>query len=855
MEDFEDDYRHAVEAGQRNLKAKSLLANWCYHAEFARMPGRGMIEAATGLPIGHMGVQCKFSKSNSMFCWLLEDAAYDFYVGNCKGCDKRAPVGVPNIMEFVGPREQEAEQRKLQRQAELEQRQQEQQARKEARALLRNDLSLEETFVLDLIDELDADDIPRNDPRLEQLANLAPEAFGQKVIDHLLPAAIHEQFPYSIHAAKALIRASLVPDKRIAVAVRLLDDYVKSQEAVDCVLAEPHRLDSESLSKVISRFVSMAVPPPPSMSLGGEMREYDSAPIRALFEKRQGDVIREIETLFTGTHPGQIAAAVETILALESDELFAKYARSIFAKLMRRRTLLPREGRDSGVLYYLRQAASECLKRLPDEVDSIIQSFLLDNDDIGKQEANRAYRSVLRPRYREKPEIGKPQRIAFRRLLWAAVDQPGAAMDNDAGQFFTHAWDEFAELAAEHLDDLIGAAAMLSEKYEQCGAESPLKGTDTILAHMERRSKRSAIDSLQGALIRWAAIGARSKGQEGVEDFLILYRRLPESQAQMRGNMIVHVPKLLTGVESLNQILSDWYRALMDESALVRASAVQAWEDVPYDMAKNFPDLFFQAFAVLLSDPYVIVHRSAVRALRRSFFPHDKRQLLNAAMWNLVVSYAREDEDREFLVECIDVFAMLCLTDEQKKGKFGTFLSNLLLKLDGPALYHAIDKLVYSFREIPGFVKVALKSLIDQYTRSISTDDCVTAILRTPLEELRDHADDIEIAFDVLKPFHPEDFAEALLLISALTKAGRFLSARGRSQALLAAIPTEDRYTQWRLEVALLETAAAIEGAIASGKAATGLIEQWKSLSAELEIENEERAKVRDVPPRFFLPD
>jgi hypothetical protein len=425
---------------------------------------------------------------------------------------------------------------------------------------------------------------------------------------------------------------------------------------------------------------------------------------------------------------------------------------------------------------------------------------------------------------------------------------------DDASSFFRHADDELAELAADYLDDLVGAAATLSEKYEQCGADSSLIGTDTVLAEMERRNKRTAIDSLQGALVSWAAIGARSKGQEGVEDFLTLYRRLPHSQAQMRGNMIVHVSKLLIGVESLNHVLSDWYRALMDESALVRASAVQAWDDVPYDMQGNLPDLFFQAFAVLLSDPYVIVHRSAIRALRRRFFPQDKRPMLNAAMWNLVVFYAQEGQDKEFLVECIDVFAMLCLTDEQKRGKFGLFLSSLLLKLDGAALYHAVDKLVYGFREVPGFVKVALKSLTHGYTRSISTDDCVTTILQAPLDELRDCADDIEVAFDALRPFHPEDFAESLLLISALTKAGRFASACDRSQVLLAAIPVEDRNVQWRLEAAMLEIAAKIECAIASREAPTELIEQWKSLSADLEKENEKRAKVRDVPPRFFFP-
>ncbi|MCH6987395.1 hypothetical protein EFK26_24960 [Escherichia coli] len=88
MDDFEDKKRfeEAIEAGQRNLRAVHLLSNWCSHSEFIRSEGRGMIEAETGLPIGHMGVQCKFVKQSSMLSWLLEDSVYSFYKQNCKHC-------------------------------------------------------------------------------------------------------------------------------------------------------------------------------------------------------------------------------------------------------------------------------------------------------------------------------------------------------------------------------------------------------------------------------------------------------------------------------------------------------------------------------------------------------------------------------------------------------------------------------------------------------------------------------------------------------------------------------------------------------------------------------------------------
>ena len=259
MEDFEDDYKSEVEAGQSNLKAKKLLKNWCYHAEFVRSPGRGMIEAATGLPIGHMGVQCKFSQKNSMHCWLLEDAAYDFYQNNCKGCSERLPVGLPNILEFVSPREEAAMKRRKAREEEEIRMKQEQAKRREERAELRSHLSLEETFVLDLVDELDQEDIGKNDPRLEQLANLAPETFTRKVINHLLPVVLNESLPYSMPAAKALLRTPLEPNEKLSVAVRLVDSYEKSSAAVGEVLTGAERLTQSDLEKVLRRFVSMAL--------------------------------------------------------------------------------------------------------------------------------------------------------------------------------------------------------------------------------------------------------------------------------------------------------------------------------------------------------------------------------------------------------------------------------------------------------------------------------------------------------------------------------------------------------------------------------------------------------------------
>lgn len=853
MDDFEEQYKDAIEAGQRNLRAAKLVSNWCFHAEIIRSGGRGLIEAETGLPIGHMGLQCKHSKKNSMQTWLLEDAAYDFYLNNCNNCIERTAVGIPNMMEFIAPREEAATVRRLEREADDAKREAERNLREEKRALLRDELELNETFVLDLVDELDRDDVSRDDPRLEKLADLAPETFTRQIVELLLPDVLHEHLPYSIPAAKALLRSSLKDAEKVAVAVRLVGAYVQSSAAIDVVLNNLDRLSGDDLKKVLHCFTHLALGPPPGMHLGGSRPvRLDTSPVKTLYAKRTDDVREVVGTLIDDVNPGKIGAAVEIILAVDDDQLLLGHTRTIFAKLMRRRTLLSNERRDSSVLYYLREAASRCFDRFPEETDRIIQSFLADRDEVGEGEAFRTYRSVLRHAYREMVVIGEAQRIAFKRLLWAAVTNPERRME-DATQFFRHSWDEFAPLAVEHFDDLIGAAATLSEKHEAVGKENALETFNDTLAEMERRNKRTTIDSLQGALIAWAALGAQSKGRDGIEEFLSLYRRLPEDQVQMRGNMIAHVSKLLTGIQSLNLVLSDWYRALMDESALVRASAVQAWENVPYKLVQHFPDLFFEAFAVLLTDPYVIVHKSAIQALRRRSIPKEKRDLVQGGIWNLILHYANDSKTSDFTVDCIDVLADLCLTKEEIRGRFGEILSGILLSLEEGALYHAVDRLYLSFVHAPGFVKVALKALQDDYTRSISIDDCETTILRAPSDELEKCIDELQAAFETFSPFRAENFRTLLVLASACSRAGRFDIGAARFKQISEEIPDDARNKLWRLETAMIAAAFEFERAIGEDEDIVDISEYLGGLTADLEKENEERANLRDFPPSFLV--
>ncbi|EIT7020332.1 hypothetical protein MA615_000604 [Vibrio vulnificus] len=848
MDNFDDGIKNAIEAGQHNLETLELLANWCEHAEFSRSGGVGIVEAETGLPIGHMGMQCKYSKQSSLYCWLLEDSVYDFYKSTCVNCDKRVPVSIPNILKFVEPRLKADEKRKQEKIKAAALKKEAQTDRKLQRAELRPTLTLEETFVIDLLDELDVDDVSSSDPRLEKFAHLAPEVFTPSIVEILIESIEGEHLPYSHQAAQALINAPIGNDVKLPVAMYLFKQQIMPHEAIVVTLNAINDLTLAQLQVTLRAFVTMAVERPPSIHLY-QTTALNSEPLKRLFSAKKNEINGLLKTFFKESNLVKTQTALEVLVGLNDKDLFSLYVRDIIGLLMRRRLLLPDERRESSIIYYLREAATLCLSAKPELTDRVIQAYLKDKDPVGVDESNQIYKSILRP-IRSETKVSEAHKLSFKRLLWAAVDNPDDHR-NGAIDVFRHASHDYSELAHENFDDLIGASATLTEKYEDIDRKSTIELSKTFLDEIERDNKKSSIRSLQSSLINLAAYGAKYRGSKGIQDFLTLYRKLPKNQEQMRGCMITHISKMVTGVASLNLVLSDWYGALLDESVVVRASAVEAWEDVPFETVKNFPDLFFETFSLAFKDPYVMVHKRAVRALRFRSFPENKRSLIKIALWNLILIYNQEGNDDDFIVDCIDLLVSLCMTDEEIQGVQGRKLSNILLKLDGSALYHVINRAGYRLKQIPNFSKVALKAIQDIYTRQISIEDCQDIILSSSKKDLKNNITDIVKALSALKPFHPSNFRESLTYARALSVSEHNALGADLFRDFVDTIPDEERSLLFRIQTDIVATALQIENEIQTGSLTTSSILKWHDLIDRLEKESEERSQLRDFPPSF----
>lgn len=849
----------AIEAGEKNLKTMELLANWCSHAKVSRSPGRGLIEQQTGLPIGHMGAYCKYSSSESIQTWLLEDAVFVFYQKNCKNCTYRNAVKLPNIMEFIVKRENDikarddkiAEQKRLREQAKSK--------RLEERSILKLSLSNDEINTLNLLDELDNEHIKQDDPRLEELANLAPEVFTRTIIDHLLNSILTTNLPYSTHAARALLKASLQPLERLSVAKFLLNSHIKNDLVIQTILDNNELLISEEFSLILYKFASMAIKDNPATEpLFNERRKLDLQPIQFLYSKRKDDIKIAIKDLINHSDIDRKRAAVKILLAIDNKEWLLNHSRIIFSLLMRQHLLLQEEDEvsESDFVFYLRESAIKIFQFFPSDADELIQKYLADNSEISKIEAVKIYEKAFETNDENNAFLDESQNRAFKRLLWMAIDAPEISNNEAIGFFNRHYFEDIIyKISSEKFDDLVGAATILTQKINELERKPLLELPSSFWDKVAEDNKWRSVTRLQTSLIHLAAKGAKLKGLKGLHDFLNLYHSLPPNQDRMRGNMIAQISFFIFDVESLQAVLPDWYGALLDESIHVRAAAAAAWEHIPYSAIQNVPDLFFETFALLINDPYVYVHQSAVNVLRRKSFPENKRKFITEPLIKLIFIYLNDKKLERFFVECIDVYASLCLKPEALQGKIGKLLSNMLLKLEGDSLYVAVDKLHYKFKNVPDYIKVALKSLQSDYTRSISIDDCISVIFKASNIEIENATEEIEQTLKNLQPYSDRDFHEVLVCINALNKIGKYGKASEFFESFTQILPKEVRNKTFRLEAELILLALKIEESIKSQNDITELLNTWNSLEADLnkEKQNAKSSKFGNFPAGFFL--
>ncbi|MFP1132871.1 hypothetical protein [Asticcacaulis sp. W401b] len=842
----------AITQGQKNKRNLELISNWCSHAQLDRFGGIGLIEQLHQVPIGSVGVKCENGRAGGSYGWDLGNSFLEFYRRNCKSCQVRRSVRQPDIQPLIDRYEAKVAQHE-QNQAEAARTQLTKlDARRQARERLRSPTNVLSNEVVDLIDEVDAHACSDAGKKLAEMARLAPEAFSPDLRAHLTGLIAAEEPRLALAAYGVIVNLDACPlQGRLALSTEILKRKPEHLGAADFIGTHADQLDPASLEDLLPRLARLAKPARGIMSY----QSPHSDPLIAVTRARLPETIAFVGRILGDGGPGKVLVASQ-IIATIGDTFpseIRRFGRQILSLLLRRRTLLPEfENRHANGLVELRDAAVAVWKSDPLAADKLLQSLLQGGDDIARTETAKLYarsldvlqeKSVLEP-----TEIN---RTAFKRLLWAAVEDVGVDLDSRAIAFFRRPVKKLAKIAATEIDSLLGAAATLSERYAAIGKPNDqIIRPKTFLDQLNVRQKRSSIDTLQGELISWAIVGATELGVAGVESILALYTALPDEQEQMRANMVAHFGELITSPDSMNAVLPQIYRALTDDSVLIRASAGQAVGSTNYHHRRNFPELIFELYLVHLSDPFVMVHKGAVKSLHLYDFPENLKRSAIAALVDLINTYRRSRKDDNFLVSCLGHYVNN-LTDAQIRGDQGRAVIALLNEIDEMEACAAMDRgMGVTLVEAPGAVDLMCKLILSEWNMDRQNDPLLEHLQTYPRNILIASANSL---VELGKKLGEDDFHKPLSIIFLLVRIACPSAAKSVVDAILPTIPDNRREKVFRDLYGTIKIACDLEASLPPNlEQVQAARAAWDQLFEDIDKDAAEADETRDISPIFL---
>ena len=853
MEDFSEEHiQEIVLHGEKNQRTAQRITNWCRNARIARSGGIGMVEQMTGVPIGHMGIECDHAPESGMHCWDLEDAAINFYLANCEHCDKRSPgtgQSIEPLIQDYKRRELERREAETNRKADEARRQGEQLATLARLRIPGEDLGNQ---IVDLLVAIVGKNDEKSSDALVELATLAPETFSSEIVEFLRAQVSNANDRLEIPALRTLLELPLEEKIKRQLAIKNARKRNIDESSAKHLQEFAYYLSSDEIEAVLPNFALLARP---VSGFPHMQRQPNSGPLLAIAAHHPEDTKRVINNWLSSSSPHLVDTAfrVISVLTVPHSNIVEPFLRDVLSKLLRRTYLLPKYQRDSASdrLQVLRGTARRLFRRFPKTADSVLQSLLEGAADTAKSEAARVYSGVLEKEWNEVTAgAGQAEEIAFTRILWMAVDDPIDSLDGNATHFFSHVHSDLLPIAANHVEAILGAAATLSSKLNEQNPHELLAVPTSGMEELERTHRRNAIYLFQGNLIKWAFEAVALQGLFGIRLALEFYEALPQTETEMRANVVEHLSKLMKNSATVNEIIPHLYGAMTSPEALIRGSAARALGEVSHEVRRDLPDLVFEVYLVLLSDPNVFVHKTAARCLKVYDFPERLKTNVALSLLTLIRVYQRTEDDQMFVADLLRKYVHGCLTDTQLSGNHGGFVVAAISQLDDVYARNALDSLGQQLTFAPGIVQLCIKMLGNSIAEYHGQDKILQVLDDVPVEVLESHAKDLGESAPAFASTRPH-FTNSL--IALLAKAACWGEATEVCTRVLSNIgdTRRERVLRYHYEslrqVCEFESVRATEGiSISKAKA------RWSSLQREKKDEEAERDARESFRPFFF---
>jgi hypothetical protein len=673
----------------------------------------------------------------------LRRIVLDFYDRNCKGCDQRLPGTFPNLSILVAERDRASKLREENAQVAAEYEGAEIEARSKRRATLSTAGNGANAGIFDIIDRLDhtSDHVEKN--ILVETAKAVPERFDAEVQSALLELADVGGWTRTEAALESLM---YVECNRVALTTAALQALARF-EAVHVAgvivgkwLQQSHK---EHLLAAVPALVHLAAPRRIIGLPYNEALSAETVPLMAaynLFPEIVYYGLRDLLQCSDKTERFRACKAIKAIIQHDPD-----FGLQIANDLIRSLTL-PDDPYDEG---YAGSAATEALAGAmlfrPVAIDEIIQKALGATSDPIAARLFEVFTTLLRDLIWPEGErdLCHADELVFKRIVDTLLSRPNDNRFRDAAIFVRdHVRYLPMPLLQSQTDSLLGAAALIAEDLEKPYSfllDQRPSEVKNIEAYSRETHLSIGIDATSEALGFIALQKPKELGAQIVQTL----QNLGEQHTQFRRALVRALGIFGHSREGLPIVLPALYSSMMDISQIVRAEAARAYGEIAKRVSDDLPHLVHQSFLVLLSDPFCIVHSSAIEALREVDFPSSFRHELIRRLLAIIHAYTMKKNDR-LLSACIK----LLISVSNDNDSFTPAIINAIIPiLDGMNSYEAGRLIKYcgdTLRVGPGYGDLLCKILQDHETYMGDVGHLLQELSMLPADEINRLGEEIQ---------------------------------------------------------------------------------------------------------------
>jgi hypothetical protein len=214
---------------------------------------------------------------------------------------------------------------------------------------------------------------------------------------------------------------------------------------------------------------------------------------------------------------------------------------------------------------------------------------------------------------------------------------------------------------------------------------------------------------------------------------------------------------------------------MVGESALVRMATARTLQELRSSRVDDLPSLVHDAFLLLLSDPIIGVHQSAVEALERISLPAEYGNRINERLMTIFMAYVPEDrKHHEFLVTCIELLVNRIPGEAYFSNELAQIFVAALMKVDDTTLLrHGRSWMLKRLANVEGFPDLLLKLLRAEERNEHHEDQLLPLLRELPHDRLLS----MRVGLLALCKQLPHDWVLAAACIEALSAANAWDAA------------------------------------------------------------------------------